>query len=88
MSAPSIPAPSIGQQITATGLVTGIDLNAHTLDLVDRKGGGVHVIHVTNPQRQQDMQAVKVGDTITVTFTEALAISVDRVPPAKHVHHH
>jgi hypothetical protein len=83
----SLPAGVVGQQITVTGLVTGIDMNAHTLDLVNRKGGAVHVIHVTDPQRQQDMQAVKVGDTITATFTEALAISVDRVPPAKHKHH-
>jgi hypothetical protein len=85
----ALPAGVIGQQITETGLVTGIDMNAHTLDLVDPKGGGVHVIHVTDPQRQQAMQAVKVGDTITATFTEALAVSVDRVAPApkKHAHH-
>ncbi len=82
----ALPAGVVSRRITVTGLVTGIDMNAHTLTLVDPKGGGVQTIHVTNPQRQQDMQAVKVGDTITATITQAVAVSVERLTPAERRH--
>ncbi len=82
----ALPAGLVARRITVTGLVTGIDMDAHTLTLVDPKGGGLQTIHVTDPQRQQDMQAVKVGDTITATITQALAISVERVTPARGKH--
>ncbi len=83
----ALPGGLVARRITVTGLVTGIDMDAHTLSLVDPKGGGVQTIHVTDPQRQQDMQTVKVGDTITATITQALAVSVERVNPVRRRHH-
>lgn len=82
----NLPAGMVARRITVTGLVTGIDMDAHTLDIVDPNGGGVQTIHVTNPERQRDMEAVKVGDTITARITQALAISVERMTPARRRH--
>ncbi|MBV9654947.1 MAG: hypothetical protein JOZ42_10335 [Acetobacteraceae bacterium] len=78
----TLPGGIAARRIRVTGLVTGIDMSAHTLDIVDPNGGGVQTIHVTNPERQRDMEAVQVGDTITATITQALAISVERTATA------
>ena len=79
----TLPGGVAARRITVTGLVTGIDMNAHTLDVVDPKGGGVQTIHATNPERRHDMETVRVGDTITATITQAVAISLERVTPTR-----
>jgi hypothetical protein len=76
----AMPSGAVGQRITVTGLVTGIDMDAHTIQLVERRGGSVRTIHVIDPRRQEQMKAVKVGDTLTMVITRALAISVEKAP--------
>jgi hypothetical protein len=66
-------------RLVVTGTVVGIDLDNHTLQLVNPTGGRVVTVDVTDPQRQQQMASVKVGDKITAVMTAALAISVEPV---------
>lgn len=63
-----------------SGLVVGIDLNAHSIEVVNPQGGEVVTINVTNPERQAMLPMLKVGDTITAVISQALAVSVQ---PAK-----
>jgi hypothetical protein len=73
-----LPAAVVANHVVVTGAVVGVDLDNHTLQLVDPKGGQVHTIKVTDPQRQQAMAQVKVGDTITAYVTESLLIAVSK----------
>ncbi|HYG84749.1 MAG TPA: hypothetical protein VD978_00660 [Azospirillum sp.] len=67
----------IGMQVTqVSGLVVGIDLDAHSVDLVNPQGGAIHTVSVTDPARQAALPMLKVGDTITAVVSEALAVSV------------
>jgi hypothetical protein len=73
------PAASATSRVVVTGTVVGIDLTNHTLQLVNPQGGRVVTVEVTDPQRQQQMTRVAVGDRITAVLTDALAISLDPV---------
>jgi hypothetical protein len=53
-----------------TGLVVGVNPAAHTLSLVDPTGGEIRTIAVKDPQYQQLLGTIKVGDTITAYITE------------------
>lgn len=79
----NLPAGVAARQITVTGLVTAVDLTAHTVTLVNPKGGPQRTIQVLDPKRQQDLAAVKKGDKITATITEAVAISVEPQNPTR-----
>jgi len=73
-----LPAGAAMNRVTITGLVVGVDAAAHTLQMIDPTGGEIHTIAVTDPQRQRQLDNIKVGDTITTYITEALLVSVDR----------
>jgi hypothetical protein len=68
------------QKTRISGLVVGVDMAAHSLDLVDPSGGGVHTIDVTDPARQMSMSELKVGDTVTAVVSQALAVSIEPAP--------
>ena len=57
--------------------VVGIDLAAHSLDVVDPSGGGVRTILVTDPERIQMLDQLKIGDTVTAVISEELAVAID-----------
>jgi hypothetical protein len=63
-----------------SGLVIGIDLGAHSLDMVNPQGGQVFTFHVTDPDRQARLPMLKVGDTITAVVSETLAVSIQPAP--------
>ena len=63
-----------------SGLVVGIDLAAHSVDLVDPNGGGVYTVDVVDPQRQAQLDKLHVGDTITAVVSETLAGAIDPAP--------
>jgi hypothetical protein len=63
-----------------TGLVVGIDLGAHSVDVVNPQGGQVYNVHVTDPDRQARLPMLKVGDKITAVVSEALAVSIQPAP--------
>ena len=72
------PAGAVGREITVTGTITAIDRKAQTVTI---KGptGETETIKAKNPK---NLEAVKVGDLVDVTYTQALAVSLDK-PPAK-----
>jgi Cu/Ag efflux protein CusF len=63
-----------------SGTVVGIDMAAHSADVVDPSGGGVYTIDITDPARIAMLSQLKVGDTITAVVSQALAVSIE---PAK-----
>jgi hypothetical protein len=77
-SAPGqMPAGGVAEKIVVTGLVVGVNPTAHTLSLVDPAGGEIRTITVKDPQNQQMMGAIKVGDTITAVISEAIVATVE-----------
>lgn len=71
-----IPAGSVVQQVTATAEVTALDLPTYSVTL-RMPDGDAKTFNVKNPELQQKMQRLKVGDLVQITYTEALAIRVD-----------
>jgi hypothetical protein len=77
-----LPAGGVGTKIIVTGLVVGVNPVAHTISLVNPPpaGGEIRTLTVKNPQYQQMLPQIKVGDTITAVISEALVAAVE---PAK-----
>lgn len=75
-----LPAGGVAEKVVVTGLVVGVNPTAHTLSLVNPEGGEIRTIAVKDPQYQQMMSSIKVGDTITAYITEAVVAAVE---PAK-----
>jgi len=71
------PAGAIGRETTVTGTITAIDLKAQTVTLRGPKGN-TETIKAKDPK---NLQAVKVGDLVEITYSQAFAISLDK--PAK-----
>ena len=71
------PAGAIGEQITLTGTITTIDKKAHTVTIKGPEGNA-ETIKARDPK---NLDNVKVGDLVELTYTRALAISLDK--PAK-----
>jgi Cu/Ag efflux protein CusF len=71
------PAGAIGQQVTVSAVIVAIDT---TTLRVTVKGpqGNLKVLQAKDPKK---VAAVKVGDMVYVTYTEALGISVDKTAP-------
>jgi hypothetical protein len=71
----------VGVRLTkVSGLVVGLDMAAHSIDIVNPSGGGVYTIDVTDPARIALLSQLKVGDTITATISQALAVSIEPAP--------
>jgi hypothetical protein len=70
------PAGVIGQQTTVTVVITAIDAKVPSVTF---KGpaGNTQTVKVRYPEK---LKGVSVGDTVDVTYTEALAISVEKAP--------
>jgi Cu/Ag efflux protein CusF len=79
MIAQPVQAPGgIGVRLTkVSGLVVGIDMAAHSIDVVNPSGGGVYTLDVTDPARIASLSQLKVGDTITAVISQALAASIE-----------
>jgi len=70
------PGVAAAREISAIATVTKVDPKAKTIDLKGPRGNTV-TLDVQNPEH---FKVVKVGDEVLVTYTEAVAISVE---PAK-----
>jgi ribosomal 50S subunit-recycling heat shock protein len=70
------PAGAIARQTTVTVLITAIDTKAPSVTFKGA-GGNTQTIKVMHPEK---LQGVKVGDTVEITYTEALAIKVEEAP--------
>lgn len=64
-----------GQQVTIVAAVTAIDLSAHTVTLRG-DDGQPWTVSVKDPQMQQRMTNLKVGDLVQLTYSEALAARI------------
>lgn len=74
-----MPGGAAGQQVTATVTITQIDAKAATIT-IKGPAGNERTIKVKDPKK---LEGVKIGDTLDITYTEAVAISVERAPAKK-----
>jgi Cu/Ag efflux protein CusF len=74
-----LPAGGVGAKIIFTGLVVGVNPVAHTISLVNPPpaGGEIRTFTVKNPEYQQMLPQIKVGDTITAVISEAVVAAVE-----------
>jgi propanediol utilization protein len=72
------PAVAGARQVTAIADVTAIDAKKSTITLKGPRGNEV-TLNVQNPDQ---FKVVKKGDQVEVTYTEALALSVEPAPKA------
>jgi hypothetical protein len=72
------PGGAIASRTVVTGAVLAVDPARHTLKIVDKDGGQVHLINVANPDNQAQLAYVKVGDYITAYVTESVLVTVGR----------
>jgi hypothetical protein len=71
------PAVAGAREVSAIAKVTGIDQKAKTISLTGPRGNVV-TLDVQNPDQ---FKVVKMGDEVLVTYTEAVAVSIE--PAAK-----
>ena len=62
--------------LTVTGAVLAIDMAAHTIKIVNPKGGEVHKVEITRADGRKAMSRLKVGDKITAYVTESLLLTM------------
>ncbi len=74
------PAGGVASKVVVTGLVVGVNPMTSTLSLVNPEGGEVHTFVVMDPDYQEMLPDVKVGDTLTAVISDAMAVAVE---PAK-----
>jgi hypothetical protein len=72
----SKPAGVVAQQTTVTVMITAIDPTVPTVTFMGPRGNK-ETIKVRDPK---NLNGVKVGDKVDITYTEALAIKVDEAP--------
>jgi hypothetical protein len=70
------PAGVIARETTVTVLIVAIDASVPSVTFQGPKGNQ-RTLKVLHPEK---LQGVSVGDTVQVTYTEALAIKVDEAP--------
>ena len=70
------PAGGVAQQTTVTVMITAIDPKVPTVTFMGPRGNK-ETIKVRDPK---NLNGVKVGDKVDITYTEALAITVDEAP--------
>lgn len=70
------PAAGIAQKTTVTVAITAIDPKVPSVTFTGPKGNS-RTIKVQHPEK---LEGVKVGDTVEITYAEALAIKVEEVP--------
>ncbi|MGH7309199.1 MAG: hypothetical protein ACREK6_10940 [Candidatus Rokuibacteriota bacterium] len=72
------PAGAIGREVTVTGTITAVDRKAQTVTIKGPKGNQ-ETVKVKNPK---NLEGVKAGDMVEITYAQALAVSLDK-PAAK-----
>ena len=68
------PGGAIGQQVTVTATIVAIDKKAKTATIKGPEGNTVTV----KARDPKNLNKVKAGDNVDITYTEALAISLDK----------
>ena len=68
-----------GRQVTASLKVEAVDLKANTVTL-SAADGQKRTVEVKDPKVQERLKTVKPGDVVVVTYTEALALRLEKAP--------
>lgn len=68
------PAGAIGQEITVTATITAIDKKNHTVTIKGPEGN-TETVKARDPK---NLDKVKVGDMVEITYARALAIALDK----------
>ncbi len=68
------PRGAVGRQVTLTATITAIDKKKQMVTLKGPEGKSVTV----KAEHPENLKKVKVGDEVEITYTEALAISVEK----------
>src|SRR5215510_3559998 len=71
------PAGAIGQEVTVTATITAVNKSAGTVTIKGPKGNSETI----KAQDPKNLDRVKVGDLVEITYARALAVSLDK--PAK-----
>jgi hypothetical protein len=71
------PAGAVGREVTMTAAITAIDKKARTVTLKGPQGNS-ETVKVQDPK---NLEGVKVGDMVDITYAQALAVALDK--PAK-----
>jgi hypothetical protein len=75
----SKPAAVVGHEVTATVIITEVDKKTHTVSFVGPYGK-VRTVTAERPEGQEFVSKLKKGDEVEITYTEALALSVEPKP--------
>ena len=68
------PAGAIGREVTVTATITEIDKKARTVTIKGPEGN----TEVVKAKDARNLDAIKVGDLVEITYIQALAISLDK----------
>ena len=68
-----------GREVTASLKVEAVDLKANTVTL-SGADGDKRTVEVKDPKVQERLKTVKPGDVVVVTYTEALALRLEKAP--------
>ena len=68
------PAGAIGREVTVTATITAINKKAQTVTIKGPKGN-TETVKARDPK---NLEAVKVGDMVEITYAQALAVSLDK----------
>ncbi len=71
------PAGAVARQITVTATIDAIDKKAQTVTIKGPEGNA-ETIKVKNPK---NLEGVKVGDLVDITYAQALAVALDKPAP-------
>jgi Cu/Ag efflux protein CusF len=71
------PAGAIAREVTVVGTITAIDKKAQTVTIKGPQGNQ-ETVKVKDPK---NIEGVKAGDMVEITFTQALAVSLDKPAP-------
>jgi hypothetical protein len=70
------PGGVVGRQVTVTATITAMDAKGRTVTIKGPQGN-IETVKVRDPK---NLVGVKIGDLVELTYTQALAIALDKVP--------
>jgi hypothetical protein len=68
------PAGAVGREVTVTATITALDLKARTVTIKGPQGNS-ETFKIRDPK---NAEGVKVGDLVDITYTQALAVTLDK----------
>jgi len=67
----------VGRQVTTTVVIEAVDRSKNALTFTG-PSGMTRTVDVKDPKAQQFISQLKKGDEVELTYTEALAVTVER----------